>query len=827
MRFFTYTSALFCLISSGLFAQETPIQNGTVNQCGGFIVDTGLSAGNYGNNENFTMTICPEAPEAMVSLSWLIFDLGAGDFMTIHDGPNTSAPTIGTFSGGQLQSVNTIPSAANTSGCLTLVFTSDGSVTGNFGAQVICGTPCDVPIAVVTTAENQEPLLVCVDETITFSGANSVVANGFTVATWEWHMGDGTVIPQGPTVTHSYSTPGAYKVQLYIEDTNGCNNFNLTDFYVYVSTQPTFTGISPNQLICVDQQATLTGAIQPTTWTAIPEANFGGALFIPDNQTQCFSSTITFTGFNPGQTITQVSDLINFFINFEHSFMGDLVISFICPNGQTLIVHQQGGGGTYLGVPVDNDGDLTPGVGFDYYWSPTATNGTWSQNAGGTLPSGTYASVQPFSNLIGCPLNGGWTIQICDLWASDNGYIFDWAVNFNPDLFPDLVEFTPQFDPGPAGTFWTGPGIVSTSADGNTITVSHNTPGSYVYTFHGIDNHGCEYTQDVTVQVEPRPVVEVTTVGSPCTDVATILATVTNPNNLLSPYSYSWNPAGQVNNPNSAQTQTAPLTTNTTFIVTVNPTNNPGCTSTGQITIFVEEVPPLTGVLPNQSSPCPGTEINLNLTVTGGNPAYSFSWSTGENTEDITVAPEETTTYTVTIIDQCNQIQQSMTVTVAQPGTEIFAEDIEACALFPTALSTLTGGTGNYYFNASNDLLFDLQMMTVYGNVPGVFTVIITDDCMASGTFEFTVNQCDVILPNIFSPNGDGINDILYFDGLEFLPKSILKVWNRWGQIVHESDNYQNDWKGDDLSEGVYYYMLQLPEPYGNQYFNSLQLVRK
>ena len=56
--------------------------------------------------------------------------------------------------------------------------------------------------------------------------------------------------------------------------------------------------------------------------------------------------------------------------------MGDLVISIVCPNGQSMTVHQQGGGNTFLGEPIDNDADGSLGVGFDYYWAPDASTGT-------------------------------------------------------------------------------------------------------------------------------------------------------------------------------------------------------------------------------------------------------------------------------------------------------------------------------------------------------------------------------------------------------------------------------------------------------------------
>ena len=65
--------------------------------------------------------------------------------------------------------------------------------------------------------------------------------------------------------------------------------------------------------------------------------------------------------------IDEESDLASFFINFEHSYMGDLTIQFECPSGQIITVHQQGGGGTALGEPVDTDGDLTYEYNYNEY----------------------------------------------------------------------------------------------------------------------------------------------------------------------------------------------------------------------------------------------------------------------------------------------------------------------------------------------------------------------------------------------------------------------------------------------------------------------------
>jgi gliding motility-associated-like protein len=63
--------------------------------------------------------------------------------------------------------------------------------------------------------------------------------------------------------------------------------------------------------------------------------------------------------------------------------------------------------------------------------------------------------------------------------------------------------------------------------------------------------------------------------------------------------------------------------------------------------------------------------------------------------------------------------------------------------------------------------------------------------------------------PDVFTPNNDNYNEAFE---IQFLPpNSQLIIYNRWGRIVYQSNNYQNDWNGDNLSDGVYYYILTLP----------------
>ncbi|MEO6884528.1 MAG: gliding motility-associated C-terminal domain-containing protein [Bacteroidia bacterium] len=64
-------------------------------------------------------------------------------------------------------------------------------------------------------------------------------------------------------------------------------------------------------------------------------------------------------------------------------------------------------------------------------------------------------------------------------------------------------------------------------------------------------------------------------------------------------------------------------------------------------------------------------------------------------------------------------------------------------------------------------------------------------------------------IPNVFTPNGDGKNDVFLIQDLP--ENSELIIYNRWGNIVYQSLNYQNDWKANGVSAGTYYYILKLP----------------
>ena len=154
---------------------------------------------------------------------------------------------------------------------------------------------------------------------------------------------------------------------------------------------------------------------------------------------------VLFTDFGPTQVVTGASNFVSVCVKMEHSWLRDLQIDLISPSGQMIALQTflgQTGSEVFMGTPVDDD-DIAPvpGTGADYCWTPTSLRPPMLTYANQSflhdLPAGNYSPAQPFSNLVGAMLNGDWTLKVTDLWAIDNGYIFEWSIAFDPTIVQD------------------------------------------------------------------------------------------------------------------------------------------------------------------------------------------------------------------------------------------------------------------------------------------------------------------------------------------------------------------------------------------------------
>ena len=84
----------------------------------------------------------------------------------------------------------------------------------------------------------------------------------------------------------------------------------------------------------------------------------------------------------------------------------------------------------------------------------------------------------------------------------------------------------------------------------------------------------------------------------------------------------------------------------------------------------------------------------------------------------------------------------------------------------------------------------------------------------------------ELIIPNVFTPNGDGVNDNLVFKNLHAFPDNKLSVLNRWGKTIFEKTGYQNDWGGDGHSDGTYFFILELNDKDNTVHKGTITILR-
>ncbi|NRA92073.1 MAG: PKD domain-containing protein, partial [Psychroserpens sp.] len=205
------------------------MQAGTFNRCEPDIFyDSGGPAGNYGNDENIVTTICPENAGDFISLNFNTFSTQLNvDILTIYDGPDALSPIVGTFSGVAGPGIVTA-SAANTSGCITLEFISNGSgTTTGWEALITCFEQCQT----ITTSIITDPvpngsgvIEIPPNTTVDFIGSATFSDDG-TGATYNWNFGD-TNTATGTDVSNTFVNPGTYNVTFTVTDTNptGCSD---------------------------------------------------------------------------------------------------------------------------------------------------------------------------------------------------------------------------------------------------------------------------------------------------------------------------------------------------------------------------------------------------------------------------------------------------------------------------------------------------------------------------------------------------------------------------------------------------------------------------
>ena len=110
------------------------------------------------------------------------------------------------------------------------------------------------------------------------------------------------------------------------------------------------------------------------------------------------------------------------------------------------------------------------------------------------------------------------------------------------------------------------------------------------------------------------------------------------------------------------------------------------------------------------------------------------------------------------------------------------------------------------------------------------YTVTITTQqgCVLTDTTDVIAINCptNIIIPNVFTPGSDGKNDYFKIQNLNGMQAN-LSVYNRWGIEVYKAQPYLNNWDGDNLNEGTYFYLVTLiSEKNAVKYSGKLSIIK-
>jgi len=362
------------------------------------------------------------------------------------------------------------------------------------------------------------------------------------------------------------------------------------------------------------------------------------------------------------------------------------------------------------------------------------------------------------------------------------------------------------------------------STGATTASINVTAAGTYTVTVTG--SNGCSATATVTItgnSTQPSVVITGNAVLTCTTQSATLIATAT----VSGTASYLWN--------TGATTATISVTAPGEYSVTVTDSSN-GCSVTESVTVAQNTTPPVVNISGPTELNCNVTSITLNASGSIVQGTASYLWNTGATTSSIVV--NQAGEYTVVVTDSGNGCSSANSITVTENyiAAEINGGSIALCiedaslnltTLLPSGYVTggtwtddmNSGGLTGNSFDPSEVNLGDYEFTyTEPGDCGRIITVFVNvnDDCVV-----LACSTEDMEISKVVTPNDDGFNDSFEITGLEGCGFTFgVKIFNRWGKMVYESNNYLNNWKGrhdgsgmqigsnTELPTGTYYYIV-------------------
>ncbi|MNJ82881.1 hypothetical protein D3C87_02930 [compost metagenome] len=369
------------------------------------------------------------------------------------------------------------------------------------------------------------------------------------------------------------------------------------------------------------------------------------------------------------------------------------------------------------------------------------------------------------------------------------------------------VNQLPNVDAGAPQAVCSGINVVLSGSGAQTYTwnngVVNGQPfaptSTQTYTVTGIDANGCQNTDQVTVTINPSPTVNGGADQAVCQGGSVTLT-------ASGAQTYSWN---------NGITNGVSFTPGSTTTYTVTGTAANGCQGTDQVLVTVNLIPSVNAGA--DQTICEGTQIALS-----GSGAATYVWSNSIPNNTNFTPSLGTNTYIVTGTSAAGcQNTDTVVITVILVPTAVIDSDspLSGYPGLEVEFNNSSLNANSYDFMFGNGLNYHTTNISVTPSstyqTPGTYTVVLT---ASNGVCEDTAHlevivipfpPMKIVMPNIFTPNGDGQNDI-FFIRLENAVSVEVTIVNRWGNKMATISGLNGFWdgrlNGNLADDGVYFY---------------------
>ncbi len=627
----------------------------------------------------------------------------------------------------------------------------------------------------------------------------SVVLNGSSAtggATFSW-AGPG-IVSGGATATPTVNQPGTYTLTV-TDPANGCTataNVNITQNIV----APNANAGSTQVLNCTTTSVVLNGSSSTAgaafSWAG-PGIVSGGTTATPTvNQPGTYTQTVTdpVNGCTSTSTVNITQNITPPNANAGPSQVLTCSVTSTNLNGSSLT-----GGATFswTGPGIVSGGSTA---------TPTVNQaGTYVLTVTDPANGCTSTSNTTVTNDVGVPNSNAGPTSILN--CSVTSYVL------NGSSSTAGVTFS-----------WSGPGIVS---GGNTATPTIDQPGNYILTVTDPSN-GCSSTSSVAITQD----IAIPDANAGLTQELNCVSTslTLNGSSSTAGVNYAWSGPGIVSGGSSA-TPTVNQPGNYTLTVT-NPVN--GCSNTAMVNITQDINVPLNSFVADSVYGCGSVPVNFQ--ETNGQIGMNYNWNFGNGNSSsagssVSQFYDQVGCYDVslTVTDPNNGcvntvMYPSLICVIAEPNAvfSTYPTELESYDGFLTTTNSSTNSTEyQWNFGDGTPISNSFEPTHSYSDNVGNYTVqLIASNqglCFDTAYIQIEVIESLIMyVPNAFTPDGDNYNELfkpVFYSGFDPYDFTLL-IFNRWGEIVWESHNYDVGWNGtyngSTVPDGVYTWKIEV-----------------